>query len=55
MMSRSTPPRSANFAEMPVPAPAPITGLPLATTDSSLSSVSDRLNFMLRVDTRGTT
>src|SRR4030095_3285162 len=23
MMTRSTPPRSANFAEMPVPAPAP--------------------------------
>ena len=28
MMIRSTPPRSANFAEMPVPAPAPMIGLP---------------------------
>ena len=53
-MSKSTPPRSANFAEMPVPALAPITGLPFATIDSSPSSASDRLNFVLRADTRVT-
>src|SRR5689334_11914818 len=30
MMIRSTPPASAHFAERPVPAPAPMIGLPLA-------------------------
>src|SRR3990170_3348181 len=31
MMMRSTPPRSANLAEMPVPAPAPMMGRPAVT------------------------
>src|SRR6476620_10603095 len=30
MMMRSTPPASADLAEMPVPAPAPMTGFPAA-------------------------
>ncbi len=39
MMIRSTPPRSANFAEMPVPAPAPMIGCRAATLLRSRPSI----------------
>src|SRR5690242_19552445 len=40
MRIRSAPPRSANFAEMPVPAPAPRTGRPAATSARSRATTS---------------
>src|SRR6476661_5715931 len=40
MRMRSAPPRSANFAEMPVPAPAPRTGRPASTSARSRASTS---------------
>jgi hypothetical protein len=36
---RSTPPASSNFADMPVPAPAPITGIPSLMCCFSLFSI----------------
>src|SRR5918996_1610455 len=41
-MIRSTPPRSANLADIPVPAPAPSSGLPAATWSRSRRSDSLR-------------
>src|SRR5688572_4145629 len=42
MMMRSTPPRSENFAEMPVPAPAPMIGSPASTRARRRPSDSSR-------------
>ena len=51
MMIRSTPPRSANLAEMPVPAPAPMIGLPrghpLAQTGRSIGLTPDETACLL--------
>src|SRR5919202_4872963 len=43
MMIRSAPPASANLAEMPVPAPAPMMGLPCAICACSRSSTCARV------------
>src|SRR5688572_30946250 len=42
MMMRSTPPRSENLAEMPVPAPAPMIGSPALTRARRRPSESSR-------------
>ena len=39
---RSAPPSSSNFAEIPVPAPAPIMGIPREICFFSFSSMFDR-------------
>ena len=43
MMIRSAPPASAHFAESPVPAPAPMIGLPAAIWARSRASASARV------------
>ena len=43
MMIRSAPPSCAHLADRPVPAPAPMTGLPAATCSRSWASASSRV------------
>ena len=54
MRIRSAPPRSANLAEIPVPAPAPMTGLPSERVFLSLSHTWSRVNIQTSWSATGT-
>src|SRR5687768_7462875 len=52
MMMRSTPPRSENLAEMPVPAPAPMIGSPALTRARRRPSESGIVDVEVELDER---